>query len=225
MSKKIIIAVLMVAMSLGSFAQQRTTRLTLYRQFKPSTITLKTGQKIKQSLTNVFLKNSTLVYLKDEYTMEANMDNIAAVEFDDRTFVNINNQLAYLVDSVGGNCVYRIDIFDMDAYNAQLRNNVNINAIPSFTGDMISTASVDLKTEEDYKFPVFPHFYLSYNGEIIKAHEREISRRLPKDEDIRRKYRTAINMDNFSWTDDASVVSVLKAITPTTKEAETEAEP
>ena len=91
MSKKIIIAVLMVAMSLGSFAQQRTTRLTLYRQFKPSTITLKTGQKIKQSLTNVFLKNSTLVYLKDEYTMEANMDNIAAVEFDDRTFVNINN--------------------------------------------------------------------------------------------------------------------------------------
>jgi hypothetical protein len=99
---------------------------------------------------------------------------------------------------------------------------VNINAIPSFTGDMISTASVDLNTEEDYKFPVFPHFYLSYNGEIIKAHEREISRRLPKDEDIRRKYRTAISMDNFSWTDDASVVSVLKAITPTTKEAEAE---
>jgi len=224
MSKKIIIAVLMVAMSLGSFAQQRTTRLTLYRQFKPSTITLKTGQKIKQSLTNVFLKNSTLVYLKDEYTMEANMDNIAAVEFDDRTYVNINNQLAYLVDSVGGNCVYRIDIFDMDAYNAQLRNNVNINAIPSFSGDMISTSSVDLNTEEDYKFPVFPHFYLSYNGEIIKAHEREISRRLPKDEDIRRKYRTAISMDGFSWIENESVVSVLRAITPT-KEQQEEAEP
>lgn len=222
MNKKIIITALLVAMTLGTFAQQRTTRLTLYRQFKPSTITLKTGQKIKQSLTNVFLKNSTLVYLKGEYTMEANMDNIATVEFDDRTYVNINNQLAYLIDSVGGNCVYRIDIFDMEAYNAQLRNNVNINAVPSFAGDMISTTSVDLNTEEDYKFPVFPHYYLSYNGEIFKAHEREISRRLPKDDDIRRKYRSAIGMDNFSWTDDASVVSVLKAITPT---KEKEAEP
>ena len=222
--KKGLTIILLLAMTLGCWAQRKTLSATLYKEFRPSVVTFKDGHQSHQALTNVFLKNSTLVYLKDEYTMEANMDNIAAVEFDDRTYVNINNQLAYLVDSVGGNCVYRIDIFDMDAYNAQLRNNVNINAIPSFSGDMISTSSVDLNTEEDYKFPVFPHFYLSYNGEIIKAHEREISRRLPKDEDIRRKYRTAISMDGFSWIENESVVSVLRAITPT-KEQQEEAEP
>jgi hypothetical protein len=134
----------MVAFALGTFAQKRTTQLTLYKQFKPSTITLSNGRTIKQSLTNVFLKNSSLVYMNGDNAMEANMENIAKVEFDDRTFYNVNNQLAYIVDSVGYNIIYRIDIFDLEAYNQQIRNNVNITAIPSFTGDMISTTTATI---------------------------------------------------------------------------------
>jgi hypothetical protein len=74
----------------------------------------------------VFLKNGSLVYLNGEYTMEANMETIAAVEFDDRKFININNQLAYMVDSVGSNILYRIDLLDLNAYNQNIRNNINI---------------------------------------------------------------------------------------------------
>lgn len=207
-----IATLLLLVFSLAGLAQKRTTQATLYRQFVPSTITLKDGRKLKQPLTNVFLKNSSLVYLKGEYTMEANMDNIAVVEFKDRKFININNQLAYLVDSVGQNAVYRIDLFDMVSYKAQLRNNINISNIE--IGEMVSTTSVDLNNEEDYKFPVFPEFYFLYNGQYVKAHEREISRRLPKDGDLKRKYKTAIGMKNFSWTDETSLVVLLKAITP-----------
>ena len=214
MNKKLILTTLLVVFSLGTFAQQRTTQLTLYKEFKPSVITLKNGHKIKQEFTNVFLKNSSLVYMQGDNTMEANMANIARVEFDDRTFTNINNQLAYMIDSVGNNILYRVDIFDLEAYNQQIRNNVNITAIPSFTGDMISTTTMDLNNEGDYKLPVYPHFYYIYNGEIIKAHEREISRRLPKkDKEIDRKYRTVIGMKGFSWTNNESLVQLLKAIT------------
>lgn len=208
--KNVITALLTIAFTLTCLAQKRTTQATLYRQFVPSTITLKDGRKLKQPLTNVFLKNSSLVYLQGEYTMEANMDNVASVEFKDRKFYNINNQLASLVDSVGKNAVYRVDLFDMVAYQGQIRNNINISNLE--IGEMVSSTTVDLNNEDDYKFPVFANYYFLYNGEYVKAHEREISRRLPKDKEMKRKYKTVIGMDNFSWTDEASLVTLLKTI-------------
>ena len=193
-------------------AQKRSTQATLYNEFKPSVITLKNGRVLKQSLTNVFLKNSSLVYLQGEYTMEANMETIAKVEFPERTYININNQLAYMVDSVGSNKLYRIDLFDMVSYNQQIRNNINISNM-GFENGGITTTTMDLNGEDDYKFPIFSHFYYLYNGEFVKVHERDISRCLPKDKDLRRKYRTIIGLDNFSWTDEKSLMELLKAIT------------
>lgn len=212
MVKKLFVTLLIAAISLSVVAQKRTTQATLYRQFKPSVITLKDGRQIRQPLTNVFLKNSSLVYPKGDYTMEANMDNIVAVKFDDRSFVNINNQLAYLVDSVGKNRLYRVDLFDMASYQAQLRNNVNISNLE--ISDFVSTSTIDLNNEDDYKFPLIPIFYFYYDGEYVKVHEREIYRRLPKTGDLRRKYKTIIGMDSFSWTDNHSLLQLLQAITP-----------
>ena len=212
MIKKKILLTLFVMAALVCSAQKRTTQATVYKQFKPSVISLTNGHTTKQSLTNVFLKNSSLIYLKGEYTMEANMDNILTVEFDDRKYININNQLAYMVDSVGENILYRIDLLDLVAYNQQIRNNINISNM-DFENGGISTTTMDLNGEEDYKFPVIANYYFFYNGQYVKVHEREVSRVLPKDKDLRRKYRTIIGMDDFSWTKDESLIQLLKAIT------------
>ena len=59
-------------------AQVRTTKLAVYKQFKPSTILLKDGRKLNQPLTNIFLKNSSLLYMNGRNSMEANMDNIVS---------------------------------------------------------------------------------------------------------------------------------------------------
>ena len=211
MIKKTILLTVFALLGLIATAQERTTRATRYSQFKPSTITLKTGKTIHQSLTNISLKNSSLLYLQGEYTMEAKMETIAAVEFDDRKYVNINNQLAYMVDSVGPNILYRIDLFDLNAYNQQIRNNINISNL-GFENGGISTTTTDLNTEDDYKFPIFSHYYYYYNGEVIKVHEREISNHLPKDKELKRKYRTIIGLDSFRWTDEASLIKLLQAI-------------
>ena len=192
-------------------AQERTTMATLFREFKPSTIYLTDGRKLSQNLTNVFLKNSSLVYLHGTYTMEAKMSNIRRVEFDDRQYDVVENQLATLVDSIGGNCIYRVDYLDMEAYQTHLKNNVNISSMS--LGDQISTTTVDLNNEEDYKFPLVHKYYIRYGGELFPVHEREIWRRLPKDKDVRRMYKTIISAPDFSWTDDGSVVRLLKAIT------------
>jgi hypothetical protein len=69
-----------------------------------------------------------------------------------------------------------------------------------------------LNTEDDYKFPIFSHYYYYYNGEVIKVHEREISNHLPKDKELKRKYRTIIGLDSFRWTDEASLIKLLQAI-------------
>jgi hypothetical protein len=201
-----------VMAALVSTAQQRTTQATLYKQFKPSVITLKTGRTINQAHTNVFLQNGSLVYLNGEYTMEANMETIAAVEFDDRKYININNQLAYMVDSVGSNILYRIDLLDLNAYNQNIRNNINISNM-GFESGAITTTSMDLNNEDDYKLPIFSHYYFLYNGEFVKVHERDVSRVLPKDKDIKRKYRTIIGLDDFSWNSDKSLMKLLEAIT------------
>ena len=74
-------------------AQIRTTQLTAYKQFKPSTITLKDGRELKQPLTNIFLKNSSLLYMSGANSMEANMENILSVKFDDRFYIKIDTML------------------------------------------------------------------------------------------------------------------------------------
>ena len=137
------------------------------------------------------------------------MDNVLAVDFPDRSYVAINNQLAYPIDSVADNVLYCIELFDQDTYERNLRNNINISNIS--LGDQISTSTVDINNEEDHKLPVFRHFYFRYQGEYIKVHERELSRRLSKEKRIMMKRIVAL--PDFSWQKEASLTKLLKAIT------------
>ena len=201
-------SILAFMVAVSTSAQKRTTQATLYKNFKPSIITLNDGRHITQSFTNVFLKNSSLLYLKGEYTMEANMDKIAAVEFDDRYFVAINHQLAYLVDSIASNALYCMELLDKESYERNLRNNVNISSLD--LGDQISMSTVDLNNEEDYKFPVFRHYYFLLDGKFVKVHERELSKFLDKEQ--RTMMKRIIGMPDFSWQNIESLKTLLKAI-------------
>ncbi|MBQ3632621.1 MAG: hypothetical protein II949_15545 [Prevotella sp.] len=210
MTKRLSLCIsLFLLLSLSLTAQKRTTMATLYREFRPSTITLKDGRTLKQSLTNVFLKNSSLLYLKGEYTMEANMENIVAVDFDDRSFVNLNGQLAFLIDSVGKNRLFCIELFDQETYERNLRNNVNISSV-TFGGDQLSTSTVDLNNEDDYKLPVFRHYYYLLDGAFVKVHERELMRKISKEQ--RTMMKRIIGLPDFSWQSESSLLQLLKAI-------------
>ena len=203
----IALAVAMI-MALPVTAQKRTTQATLYRNFKPSVITLNDGRKLSQSFTNIFLKNSSLLYLKGEYTMEANMDNIVAVDFDDRSYIKIGEQLAYVVDTLGNNGLYCVELFDKESYERNLKNNVNISSLD--LGDQISMSTIDMNNEEDYKLPVFRHYYYLLNGEFVKVHERELGRKISKEQ--RTMMKRIIGMPDFSWQSEESLKTLLKAL-------------
>ena len=196
-------------------AQEVTEQFTLFREFKPAKVYMSNGKVVKTSHANIFLKNASLLFLRGELTMEANMETIDSVDIENRRFVKIDKMLYEVVDSVGKNnnklfCAIEIDI---PAYNTMLKNNQNITSLSgAFSGAQLSYSTIDLSKSEDIQMPIVPHYYYLYNGELIRVHEREISRRLPKDKEIRRMYKTIISMNDFTWVDKESLMKLLKAI-------------
>ena len=65
MKRLLFTTILMLAMLKG-VAQQITSALTVYPDFRPATILLTNGGKLKVPLANVFLKNSSLLYMNDK---------------------------------------------------------------------------------------------------------------------------------------------------------------
>lgn len=214
--KRIIIAGLcLLATTASLLAQDNTKNLTLYRQFKPATILMTNGKVVKTPLANIFLKDASLLYLKGENAMTAYMQTIRTVKIDSTWFDNIDNKLAQLIDSVGPNRLYCITEIDMEAYQTMLKNNVNITAssfqeLTSGSSDQLSYSTVELEAEEDHQLPLIRRYYYLYNGEIVRAHEREISRRLPKEK--KHIYKSVMSLSDFSWVDPDSLMKMLKAI-------------
>jgi len=212
--KKVVLFIIMIVAAQVISAQIRTPKLTVYKQFKPSVITLKDGRKLSQPLTNIFLKNSSLLYMNGTNSMEANMDNVVSVKFDDRLYVKIDTLLCFQVDTIGNDALYCATIIDMPAYVQQLKNNQVISNIGfDFSGGMggqMSTATIDISTEDDYNFPLIDIFYFRLNGKFVRTHERILERALPKEK--RRMLRTFENMEGFSWTDRDSLLKLLKAL-------------
>lgn len=207
--KKTLLLIVAALTATAAMAQERRLEATMFKEFKPAVITFSDGRKINQPLANVFLKNGALLFPKGDYTMEANMGNISAVDFADRHFVTIDQQLAYRVDSVeGGNALYCIELFDQETYNRNLRNNINISNLD--LGDQISTTTIDINTEEDYKLPVFRHFYMQLDGQMVKVHERELNRKLNKEQ--RAMMKRIMALPDFSWQREETLMQLLKAI-------------
>jgi len=202
--------IIMAAVVLTAAAQITTTKLTVYKDFQPSIIQLKDGRLIKQNLTNIFLKNSSLLYMQGTNAMEANMDNIISVKFEDKTYVKVDTILAYVVDSIGNDVLYCATVIDIDAYQNQLRNNNIVSNFSWGAGGTIQTSSMNLNTEEDYKFPLVDLYFYRINGQFVKCHERNLQYILNKEK--KRIVRTFVTMDDFSWTEKESLMKLLKAL-------------
>jgi hypothetical protein len=209
--KKTIITTLAIALCIvDSFAQDLTQHLTVYPEYKSAIVHMTDGRDVRTSLANIFLKNSSLLFMRGSNSMEADMSTIAGADFDDRKYVTIEKQLAYLVDSVRGNSLYCVTLVDIDSYQRMLRNNVTITDLRF--SDQIDVTSVDPETLEHQQLPVIRQYYFLYNGEFVRVHDREIARKLSKDKEKQRLFKTVISMNNFSWTDEQSLMLLLKSI-------------
>ena len=194
------------------FAQDKTYGLTVYNGYKPAVITLADGRTINQPMANIFLKNSSLLYMSSTgATMEANMSNIIGVKFDDRQYIKIDTLLAYLVGTVGYDALYCATVIDMNAYQQNLRNNQVITDLS--LGDQIGMTSIDMGEE---MFPLVNLYFYCFGKtedkkkKFVRCHERVLGHVLGKEK--KRTMRTYMALPDFSWTDEKSLLKLLEGL-------------
>ena len=90
-------------------------RTTVYETFQPARVTLTTGSVNFQKEANVFLKNGKLLFKKGSTNMEADMRQIASVEFSDKSYICIDDMLATVIDTVGANRILCTTLIDLVA--------------------------------------------------------------------------------------------------------------
>lgn len=190
---------------------ENTSTVMAYPDYRQAQVKLTDGRTIKVPKANVFLKHSTLVYKTGNSVKEANMRTVQAVDFADRHYERIDTVLAFLVDTVEANAVYQQQVIDREAYEARFRNDRMITDIQF--GEQINLITLDPARDSTAVYPVINTFYYRYNGKIVKVHDRELWRMLPKDK--RRIMHTIMAEDGFSWTRRESVVRMLQALTGT----------
>ena len=199
---------MLTVICLHSMAQQITPALTVYHEFQPATIHLADGRQLKVGLANIFLKNSGLLYKSGIETKEANLKAIASVDFKDRTYYRIDTVLAYRVDTVGSDALFRAQLIDFVAWKQTMANNSSITNLN--LGDMVGVTTADLSMEQDILFPLVDIYYYRLNGKYVRVHERNLKQALNKEK--RRLMTSVMATEGFSWSDEGSLLKLLRMI-------------
>ena len=194
-------------------AQEVTPQLTAFPEFRPATAYMADGKKLDIPMANIFLKNSSLLYISGELTKEADTKNLLRVDFKDRTYIRIDSVLAYEVDTVGANALFCAKVLDLKAYKQLLANNSNItnldlNDLASM--NMFQYTAIDINDVTDIHFPVIPLYYYRLNNQFVLVHERHLKRVLDKEK--RRRMESVMNLPDFSWTNEKSLLKILEVI-------------
>ena len=209
--KHLLLSTILLLATLNGVAQQITPALTVYPDFRPATILLTDGSKLKVPLANIFLKNSSLLYMSGEIVKEADLKNVRQVEFDDRTYIRIDSLLAYQVDSVGRNALYCAKVIDIKSYKQTIANSANITNLDlSNVNNMLSFSTIDAIGKEGVEFPVIPLFYFRLDNQFVRVHERNLKRILSKEQ--RRIMESVMSLPDFDWTDEKSLIKLLTLI-------------
>ena len=213
--KKLVLSIIIYHLSfiLSASAQEVTPQLTAFPEFRPATVYMADGKKMDIPMANIFLKNSSLLYLSGELTKEANTKNLLRVDFKDRSYIRIDSVLAYQVDSVGSNALFCAKVLDIKAYKQTLMNNSNItnlNLNDLLTMNMIQYSTIDIQDTKDIHFPVIPLYYYRLGDKFVLVHERNLKRAFDKED--RRRMESVMNLPGFSWTDEKFLLKILEVI-------------
>ena len=213
MKKLVLSAIVLLMAAMRVAAQDVTPQLTVFPEFRPATVYMADGKKMEIPMANIFLKNSSLLYISGELTKEANIKNLLRVDFKDRSYIRIDSVLAYQIDTVGSNALFCAKVLDLKAYQQLIRNNSNItnldlNDLSSM--NMFQFTTIDLQDTKDIHFPVIPIYYYRIGNKFVLVHERHLKRAFDKEN--RRRMESVMNLPGFSWTNEEYLLKILEII-------------
>ena len=153
------------------------------------------------------MANGALLYKHGKTTMQAEMKNVKKVDFADRTYLKVDTILAYIVDTLKDNKLLCATLIDLEAYKSEILNNKQITNLE--LGSYVNVSTMDLSDINEY--PLVNYYYYELNGEIIKVHERTITKKISKNK--RTQLNTLMQAPDFSWDDIKWLMRVLKIMT------------
>ena len=194
----------------------RSKGVTLFSDFQPAIIKLKDGKSSVHKQTNIFLKNSTLVYKKvpTGEIMEASMPVVAGITVGDRNFINVKNHLAEVVATEGDASLVRVRVIDVETMKGEYLNNSTITnssmlddlSAGRLIGESMSTTRID-GAEDEEPYPLMDTYYYVVGDKVTLAHERSIKSAIKKDQ--RHEYEVILS-NGFSWTRQEDLAKLLK---------------
>ena len=75
---------------------------------------------------------------------------------------------------------------------------------------MFQYTTIDINDVKDIHFPVIPLYYYRINDQFVLVHERNLKRFFDKEN--RRRMESVMNLPDFSWTDEKSLLKILEII-------------
>ena len=213
------ILLFLLAICTSAFAQipsGRSKTVTMFADFQPAIIKLKDGKSSVHKQTNIFMKNSTLVYKKmpTGEIMEASMPVVESITVGERNFINVKNQLAEVVATEGNASLVRVRTIDIETMKGEYLNNSTITnssmlddlSAGRAIGESMSTTRMD-GSEEEEPYPLVDTYYYVAGGKVTLAHERSVKLVIKKDQ--RKEYQVTTSL-NFNWARQEDLVKLLK---------------
>ena len=211
----LVITILLLATFKATAQEQPiTSAITAYPDFRPATAVLTSGRKANIPLANIFLKNSSLLYMKGDNIMEADMRNILRVEFEDRAYIRIDSMLVYQVDSVGNDALFCAKVLDIEGYKQSRANSSNITNLDltalTSTASTLSYNTIEATDKSELQFPITNIYYYRLDDKFVRVHERHLKRALSKEK--RQIMESVMNMPGFTWTNEKYLMMILEKI-------------
>lgn len=197
-----------MSVSLAQIPADRTSTVTMFEDYKPGIVYFTSGNVSKQSKLNIFLKNSTLVFKRENVVMEAMMSTVKSVKIENRLFLNhedcLYEVLAY--DSVSDVHLLRLHLIDIETSHSEaLTSSVIDNLDYNSNSRAINMIRSDVQIDS---YPtMYTYFFLIRNKKLLTAEERTVRTALTREQ--RSKFNSIINYD-FRWSDPQSLAKLLK---------------
>lgn len=211
MKKFAIIAVALLYIAAAHAQQAQEEKFSsspyVFSNFMDANIKFAFGGKGKAK-ANIFLRDASLIFLKNNTKMKANLVNVVEVAFGDTVYRKTGEQLGRVIAHNDSNYLVEVTTVDIDAIREAERSNQNTRFLdlPEF--------NIFIETEGDYfgntieqRFPLKSVYYFIKNGQPFRASENEFRKHLLKNR--KKDFKELMKDRYWSWKDPESLSKLL----------------
>lgn len=213
MKRYFLLAMIALTMVQGAVAQQaqeqrRTNFPMAFKQWRKANIEFALGNN-GTAMANIFLKDASLIYLKDSVPMKANLFNVVSVDFGDSVYRKTgDNMMGLVIASQGDAILTKVTMIDMHAVQKEKETGVNSKFLdlPEFNV-FIDTNSDYAGADEIGSMPLADDYYFIVKGVTFPASEKIVKKHIRSEK--RADFKELMKNRKWSWRDAKSLEVLL----------------